>query len=401
MRKKISILINSLAAGGAERVVSLLLDELKNDFDIQLVLLSNTIQYDIPPEQKIICFDQSLHENGLIKLFKLPFLAMRYKKLCKKNNIETSLSFLKRANYINCLSRMYGLKSTIIISERTYLSNYLKFLGRTEGRLGKVLTKRLYPKADIVVPNSKLIQSDLEKNFNVHTKFTVINNPVSLKTIQQLSKQEVDSSLLETFTFISVGGLRREKNYELLIDAFSKLKDLNCNLLLIGKGEDEVKLRNKVKELALGSRIQFHGFDNNPYKFLSKAGCFVLSSDFEGFPNSIQEALACSLPVISTDCQSGPREILAPETNIENILKSDIEIVKYGILVPIKDPELMAKAMRLIYNDAELRRTLHARAFERASDFDVAGIVDQFKRILGLSRHSLRNNNANQTFINS
>ena len=401
MRKKVSILINSLAAGGAERVVSLLLNDLKNDLDIHLVLLSNQIEYDIPAGQKIFCFDQSPHGNGLIKLFRLPFLAMRYKRFCKTNNIQTSLSFLKRANYINCLSRIYGLQATVIISERTYLSNYIKFLGKTEGRLAGILTKKLYPKADLIVPNSALIQTDLEKNFNVHTKFTVINNPVNLKTIQQLSTEKVDPSFFKTFTFISVGGLRREKNYGLLIDAFNRVKDLNCNLLLIGRGEDETKLKNQVKLLGLGSRVHFHGFDNNPYKFLSRAGCFVLSSDFEGFPNSIQEALACSLPVIATDCQSGPREILGPGTDIDNTLTADIEVVKYGILVPVKDPEMMAKAMKLMYADTELREGLRARAVERAKDFDAAGIADQFKNILCSNRGSMRNNNANPTFIHS
>ncbi len=401
MRKKISIFINSVAAGGAERVVSLLLNYLKNDFDIYLVLLNNNIDYDLPEAQKIFCLNQPANENGLLKLIKLPILAIRYKRFCKKNNIETSLSFLKRANYINCLSRLYGLRCTIIISERTYLSNYLKFIGKTGRLTGKILTKKLYPKADLIIPNSSLIQTDLEKNFNIHTKFTVINNPVNLKVIQRLSAENVDTSLFETFTFISVGGFRAEKNYGLLIDAFDKIKDLNCKLVLIGKGEEEIKLKKKAGQMGLESTVHFLRFDTNPYKYLSKANCFVLSSDFEGFPNSIQEALACSLPVISTDCQSGPREILAPETDVHNILKSDIEIAKYGILVPVNNAELLSQAMRLIYTNSHLRNTLHTNAYERAKDFDITRIVDQFKKILFSDRSSpsdAKNNNIESTF---
>jgi N-acetylgalactosamine-N,N'-diacetylbacillosaminyl-diphospho-undecaprenol 4-alpha-N-acetylgalactosaminyltransferase len=382
MRKKISIFINSVSAGGAERVVSLLLNELKTDLDIYLVLLNKKIEYDIPDGQKIFCFNQSEKENGIIKIIKLPYLALRYKRFCKKNKIETSLSFLKRANYINCLSKVYGSHSKIIISERTYLSNYLKFIGRSGKISGKYLTRWLYPKAKLIITNSFLIKTDLQKNFSINTKFQVIHNPINLTAIQQAGNVDDSATLFTTFTFISVGGLRREKNYELLIEAFYKIKDLDCKLILIGKGDQENKLKEKVKYLELENRIIFQGFDNNPFKYLSKANCFVLSSNFEGFPNSMQEALACNLPVISTDCQSGPREILASETDINKILENDIEILKYGILVPVNNADQLARAMRLIYNDNNLQKNLREKASERAKDFDIAKIGDQFKKTL-------------------
>jgi N-acetylgalactosamine-N,N'-diacetylbacillosaminyl-diphospho-undecaprenol 4-alpha-N-acetylgalactosaminyltransferase len=373
MRKKISIFINSIAAGGAERVVSLLLNELKNDFDIYLVLLNKKIEYDIPEGQKIFYLNQPEKENGIVKIIKLPYLALRYKHFCKKNKIETSLSFLKRANYINCLSRIYGSRCKIIISERTYLSNYLKFIGRSGEVSNKFLTRWLYPKAKLIITNSSLIKIDLQKNFNIH-------NPINLTAIQHAANVNGTSPLFTTFTFISVGGFRREKNYELLIDAFYRIRGLDCKLILIGKGEQENKLKQKVKYLELENRIIFPGFDNNPYKYLSKADCFVLSSNFEGFPNSIQEALACNLPVISTDCQSGPREILAPETDINKILADGIEIARYGILVPVNNKNHLARAMKLLYNDTTLRENLREKSFERAKDFDIAKIGEQFKR---------------------
>ena len=382
MKKKISIFINSIAAGGAERVVSLLLNELKTDLDIYLVLLNKKIEYDIPDGQKIFCLNQPDKENGIIKIIKLPYLALRYKRFCKKNKIETSLSFLKRANYINCLSSIYGSRSKIIISERTYLSNYLQFIGRYGKMSGRYLTKWLYPKAKLIITNSALIKTDLQKNFNIHTKFQVIHNPINVSAIQHAGNVNTNSSLFTTFTFISVGGLRREKNFELLIDAFYKIKDLDCMLILAGKGEQENKLKQKVKHLDLENRIIFTGFDNNPYKYLSKADCFILSSDFEGFPNSIQEALACNLPVISTDCQSGPREILAPQTDIYKIVKNDIEIANYGILVPVNNAELLANAMRMMYTNTDLRNALRTKGHERASNFDAAIIANEFKKVL-------------------
>jgi N-acetylgalactosamine-N,N'-diacetylbacillosaminyl-diphospho-undecaprenol 4-alpha-N-acetylgalactosaminyltransferase len=379
---RISILINSITAGGAERVVSLLLEELKNDLDIHLVLLSNVKEYRLPEGQKIFCLDQPVGGNGLLKLLKLPILAMRYKKYCRENNIEASLSFLKRANFINCLSKMMGLKSRIIISERTYLSNYLDMIGGFGKTTTSLLTKKLYPKADLIIANAGLIKKDLEENFNIHKEIGVIHNPVNIPAIKEASRESVDPALFPNFTFISVGGFRKEKNYELLIEAFNRIKDLDCNLLLLGKGEEEDKLKGLANRLGLTSRIIFAGFDNNPYKYLAKASCFVLSSDFEGFPNSLQEALACNLPVISTDCRSGPREILAPDTDINKTLQDEIEVGKYGILVPVNNPALLEKGMRLLYTDRALRENLSLKAHERAMDFDLPGIALQYKNAI-------------------
>ena len=382
MNKKIVIFINSITAGGAERVASLLLEHLKNDFDIYLVLLSNNIEYNLPEGQKIFCLDQPLEENNIIKILKLPFLGYRYKKFCSKNNIETSFSFLKRANYINCLSKFFGNKSKIILSERTYLSEYLKSLGNTGKFLGEFLTKILYPKAECIISNSVLTQIDLQENYNIKTDCRVINNPINLKAAAELSKVQSDPSLFETFTFIHVGGLRIEKNHLVLIEAFAQIKNMKAKLLLLGKGEQEIKLRKKVKDLDIESRVIFLGFDKNPFKYLTKSSCFVLSSDYEGFPNSIQEALACDLPVISTDCKAGPREILAPGSILRTTITNDIEIAQYGILVPVNNATLLAKAMELMYSDNNLLNSFRNKAIERARDFDTSIIIKQFKEVL-------------------
>lgn len=385
MRKKVSIFINSLAAGGAERVVSVLLHELQQEFDIHLVLLSNKIEYDIPANQKIIFLNQDHDGSSIINIIKLPLLALKYKKICSSNKIETSLSFLKRANYINCLSKLLGSASYTIISERTYLSNYLKSTKAAAKLSGTFLTKKLYPSADLIVPNAQLIKTDLEKNFNTRTKFRVINNPINIKLIQQLGLEKTNISF-EKFTFISVGGFRSEKNFEVLINAFDKIKDIDCRLLLIGKGYEEKKLKGMVKNLQLEAKIIFPGFDKNPYKYLTKSHCFILSSNFEGFPNTLQEALACGLPVISTDCQSGPREILAPSSDINKMVKDDIEIAEYGILTPVRNVNLMAKALRLMYTDQDLQNSFTSKAVSRAKDFDTIKIIDQFKEILSFTK---------------
>ena len=132
MRKKISILIYSLAGGGAERVVSILLNELNDKFNITLILMNDTINYDLPENIDIVYLEKSKpNENGVLKLIKLPLLGYRYKKLCEEKGIEVSLSFMNRPNYVNLFAKIFGLNVKCIISERIapsqeYRTNSLK-----------------------------------------------------------------------------------------------------------------------------------------------------------------------------------------------------------------------------------------------------------------------------------
>ncbi|HNJ96466.1 MAG TPA: glycosyltransferase, partial [Ferruginibacter sp.] len=149
-------------------------------------------------------------------------------------------------------------------------------------------------------------------------------------------------------------------------------------LLIVGGGVMEEELKQKVHDLGMMDKIIFTGFEKNPFKYVSRSDCFVLSSDVEGFPNVLIEALACGKPVISTDCSSGPRELLAPATDLHHRAIIDYEIGEYGILTPVGDVSALAAAMKKIVEDSVLRQQFASKAPGRAVKFDVDEIKQYF-----------------------
>jgi N-acetylgalactosamine-N,N'-diacetylbacillosaminyl-diphospho-undecaprenol 4-alpha-N-acetylgalactosaminyltransferase len=374
--KKLSILIYSLAFGGAERVVSILLKELQHKFNITLVLMNDIILYDIPKNLKIIYLEKSQpSEIGILKLLKLPLLGLRYTKLCKENNIDISLSFMNRPNYINNISKILGNKSKIIINERAMPS--LQHKSGVKGFINRVLIKKLYSKSNIIMANSIGNSLDLVNNFNAGNVIT-INNPFDIKNINKLSKEyaEVDKN---NFTFITIGRLDNGKNHQLIISA---MKGIDAKLYIIGNGELREKLEKQIKDLRLINKVFLLGHQKNPYKYLSKVDCFVFSSNNEGFPNVLVEALACGLPVISTDCQSGPREILAPMSEMGFKLSNDIELSEYGILFPTNNKNYLEQAMKIIINNSILRDNYINKSIQRANDFNLENIIKKYKDVI-------------------
>jgi N-acetylgalactosamine-N,N'-diacetylbacillosaminyl-diphospho-undecaprenol 4-alpha-N-acetylgalactosaminyltransferase len=236
-----------------------------------------------------------------------------------------------------------------------------------------------YKRADLVLANSYAMRTDLIENFKIKTPVRVIYNPIDLHFIKTHTGEVPDMVFDKNcFYFVNVGGFRKEKNHLLLIQAFFILKNLPCKLVIVGGGVMEEELKQKVKDLGLMDRVIFTGFDNNPFKYVNRSDCFVLSSDVEGFPNVLIEALACGKPVISTDCSSGPRELLAPATDLHHRAINNYEIGEYGILTPANDVIALAAAMKKMMEDADLRKHFEGKAPGRAQQFDVDVIKQYF-----------------------
>ncbi|KLD97784.1 glycosyltransferase [Aliarcobacter butzleri] len=372
--RKIVILINSLESGGAERVVSNLLNDFVDRYDCYLILIHKNIFYTLDSRVKILNLNEQKNLLGIKKFLRLPILAYKLSKLIKEYKFDQVISFLSRSNYINILSNIL-IKHETIINERAMPS--LQYEYGINGKINKILIKTLYPRACLCLSNSYGNMMDLKNNFNV-VKIEYIHNLFDIETIEELSKKDIEFQK-KRFTFVTVGRLDSGKNHKLLIEA---VKDFNADLWIIGDGELKEGLQKYINELNLNDKVYLLGKKENPFSFLSKADCFVFSSNYEGFPNVLVEALACGLPIISTDCQSGPREILAPTSNISFQLNDKIEFAEYGVLTPIKNVEKLKEAMNLLINDKNLRKDYGEKGNFRANHFRIKKIIKQYERIL-------------------
>ena len=381
MKKKLAILIYSMAAGGAERVVSVLLPELTKHYRVTLVLMNDTVFYDIPEEVELRFLERSQPEEpGVMNLLKLPLLAWRYRRLCRKEGMEISLSFMGRPNYVNLLASMAGSGAGTIISERAMPSLQYGYPG-LQSMINRRLIRLLYPVADMVVANSRGNREDLIVNFGVPAGKTVtIYNPFDLEYIREKAQKQ-PAIQKEGFVFATVGRIDEGKNHRMLIEAFSRLDNDMMNLWIIGDGPLREDLEKVVRQKRLEKKVRFIGRQENPFSWMAQSDCFVFASRHEGFPNVLVEAMACGLPVISTDCPSGPGEIL-DDRGGSGCLRTGMQETAYGILVAVDDTDSMELAMEKMYNSETLRKIYAGKALERAGMFGKEKTVSEFVRLI-------------------
>jgi glycosyltransferase involved in cell wall biosynthesis len=366
-KKRAIFVINSLAGGGAERVMSTLLASSgreSEEFEIMLVLLDiEDSPYKLPEWIKVLQLDC---RSSLVR--SVVALAFLFRKL----RPDVSLSFLTRANIANVLvSVAYG--NACIISERVNKSSQLA--NNLRGRLAKFLVRLIYPRATRVIAVSQGVAEDLWTSYSVPKKnIVVVTNPIDLTSIQMQSRETDpgELQLREPFV-IGMGRLSVNKNFSLLIDAFA-LSGVRGKLVILGEGPEREVLSRKIANLRLVDRVLMPGFVQNPFAYLRRANIFVLPSNSEGFPNGLVEAMALGIPVVSTNCGSGPSEILARRSRNE---VHGLCLAEYGILVPPNSPELMASALRTM-EDVDLRRKYGEKAVVRAADFDTESTKDRY-----------------------
>lgn len=354
-RKRILFAINSLAGGGAERVLATLLGgstPWRERYDIHLALLDDEPRaYDVPEWVEVHQLDA---QHKL-----LPSLT-QLRALVGRLSPDATLSFLTRANVANAWA-MAGRGRPWLISERVNTSAHLG-----SARAAKAMVRMVYPRAAHVIAVSDGVVDDLAANFGVaRSRMSAIANPVDHEQIAELAATQPRFTPAGHY-IVAAGRLMPNKNFPLLLRAYAKAAPQE-RLVILGEGPERGALEALTASLGIADRVDMPGFVANPFAVVARAEAYAMPSNAEGFPNGLVEAMACGLPVVATNCASGPSEILADRARETIAGAIDVDA---GALVPTDDVEAFAAALGRVL--AEPRRSVcGARARERSRAYGV------------------------------
>ncbi|MDX1277191.1 glycosyltransferase [Oceanihabitans sediminis] len=373
-KKNIALFAAFISYSGTERVVCRLANELVKYYNVTLVLMFNTVDLAIHKDVQIIPISKMKHHYNHAASTKLKtflYSAIIYSKILKENNIDISISFLVKQNIINSITKMRNPKLKTIISERCFPS-------KTYDSTGKKLVKYFYNKNDALFSNSIHINKDLSENFDLNIPSYVLYNPIY--TLEQQPDFVKNPKEKNPFKIIAVGRLNPVKNYKSLIETIPLLEE-KVELNIYGAGILEEDLKNLTNSLKLNELIIFKGNSNSIDQEIQKHHCLVLTSLSEGFPNVILEAMSLGVPVIATNCMSGPLELLNDNEEVE-IEIGNFYKAKYGLLVNVDDKQGLAKAISYYKNQEDVRKNYSNLSFQKAKQYDISEIGKQTKNLI-------------------
>lgn len=358
---KLSFLLPDLRGGGAQRMIINMANEFSSrGYTVYLMIVEDIGPFKIHIHERIRIryFHCSRAQAALLPLVRALYTArpdILYAAMPYMNFLAIAAKFL---------SGQFFMK--LIISERNYFSLNARHEGTVRFLIQKFMMALFYPFADKIIGISKGVADDVKKHlFCGQAKVGWIHNPViSSETMDQLSLECMDRWFENRARpiFVTSGRLVAQKDQKTLLLAFSEfLKQKNGSLLILGEGPLRDDLEGLANRLGITKHILFRGFVPSPLSYMKKADVFVLSSAWEGFCNVLVEALLCGLPVVSTDCPSGPSEIL--------------DGGHYGALVPVGDHVKLAKAMETA---AEQKADSESQV-KRAMDFSVEKICNDYE----------------------
>ena len=365
-RRRIAFVINSLGSGGAERVMNSILHMAPQDeWECHLILLDREPEHRTPPD--------FVEVHRLDCRMGLTASTRQLRKALKSIGPDLVVSFLVRAN-VAAIMAGRAVGAPVIISERAQLTTHLAERHTGLRHWAASAAPRLaYPLANHVIAVSEGVGSDLVRNFGVaRRRIEAIPNPLDLDQIASDAREEPELSLPPRF-MVSVGRLVSAKGFGDLIDAYAVARP-EIPLCILGEGPDRARLEARIAALGLADHITLPGYIRNPFAVVGRAELFVSASHCEGFPNAMAEAMALGLPVVATDCPSGPAEILE---GVETTGTTGVWEAQYGLLAPVRRPDVLAQAIGMMA-DPHLRRHYSYLARRRMEGFRIETVADRY-----------------------
>ncbi|MDF1585260.1 glycosyltransferase [Marinimicrococcus flavescens] len=265
--------------------------------------------------------------------------------------------------------KLAGVPTRVVVSERTHFTASKSKKARRSQVLAPVM-RRAYLAADAITAVSHGVAEDLASSLDIPREaVTVLHNPTLTPDFRERVAQPLDHPWFrpgEPPVLLGVGRVAFQKDFPTLVRAFAAVRKRGtaCRLVIVGRYKKTDGIMNLAEELGVREHVDLVGFQPNPLPWMREARLLVLSSRFEGFPNVLLEALACGTPIVSTDCPSGPREIL--------------EEGEYGALVPVGDDAAMAEAIAAALDRPRDPERLRAHA----AKFDHRSAIDRYLEVL-------------------
>lgn len=376
-KSKICFLLSKFSRGGGERVVSILSDELLQYYDVDVLLLQSKSENDYKTGARIIEINQKTHPNNFALLF---YSIIGIKKYVQENKPKAIISFMELPNLINLL--VVGNHKKIIS-----VRNYMSAKWGAKKNIWNWSIRHMYKKADAIVSPTQLIANDLIKRYRIdENSIKLIHNPYKLDDV----RKNVINHCPAEYTITTMGSIVKAKGVYHLLRSYilfcKEHSDIISKLVFIGDGIETKTLKKIVKEAGMEKNVIFKGFMQNPHKELAESSLYVLASFYEGFPNALLEAMICQIPVIATDCPSGPREILS-ETQIDQI--NHITKCDYGYLMPVFDHNVEQKEKELakffydfyMVSKKEKKQLIEKAAFKTLS-FESAKVAEEWRQLI-------------------
>lgn len=331
-QKRIAIFMPSLFGGGGQRsMVNLAHGIADHGHAVDLVLAKAEGPFLAEVRQSVRVIDLKASRA----LTSLPAV-VRY---LRREQPDAMLSVFGYVNIVALWAwRLARVRTRLMVNEQNTVSLEAGNASSWRGRLTPWLMKRFYPWADGIVVVSQGVGEDLAQVTKISgERITVIYNPsVVAAEVQGKAQAPLEHPWFDPGqppVLVAVGRLQPQKDYPLLIEAFSRVRRTQpVRLMILGEGKERLMLEARIRERGLEQDVSLLGFVMNPYAYMARASLFVLSSRWEGLPTVLIEALCCGTPVVATDCPSGPREILRGG--------------QYGELVRVGDAEGLAAAIR-------------------------------------------------------